>query len=307
MPSRPKIAVVGSFNADLTATMERMPRPGETVHGRRFSIGPGGKGSNQAVAAARLGAEVTFIGCIGQDVFASYALDMWREEGINTEFVIQDAELSTGVAPIFVDESGENSIVVVLGANLALDRQDVEAAAGAIAAADVLLAQLEIDYETVAYALQVAKRQGTRTILNPAPAGKLPLETIRLADFLTPNETELEILSNGTGTSPEKTAASLLAFEGQTIIVTLGAAGALAVSRAGTTPVPGYPVDAVDTTGAGDSFNGALAVALAEGKALVEAIQFANAAAALCVTRPGAAASMPARQEVEDKKWRTEK
>jgi ribokinase len=294
-----KIVVVGSFNADLTSYMARMPRPGETVHGRKFVTGPGGKGSNQAVAAARLGAEVTFVGRIGQDVFAPYALNMWAEEGIRTEYVVQDPENATGVAPIFVDDSGENSIVVVLGANLAVSTADVDAAAGAIRSADILLVQLEIDYETVAYALQVAKRHGVHTILNPAPAGHLPAEVLKLADYITPNETELEILADRPGASLQEAAAALLARDGQTVIVTLGAQGAQYVRRDGSGRVPAYQVDVIDTTGAGDAFNGGLAVALAEGNSLEQAINFANAAAALCVTRRGAAASMAIRAEVE--------
>lgn len=296
---KPKIVVVGSFNADLTSTMARMPRRGETVHGREFVIGPGGKGSNQAVAAARLGAEVTFVGRIGQDVFAPYALNMWQQEGIDTRFVIQDPQLATGVAPIFVDDAGENSIVVVLGANLALSPADVDAAAAAIASADILLTQLEIDYSTAAHALQLARQHGVRTILNPAPAGPLPASILRLADYVTPNETELELLSAERGMPPERAAASLLGRGDQTIIVTLGSRGAMMVRQDGSTLVPGYPVGVVDTTGAGDAFNGGLAVALAEGKGEAEAIAFANATAALCVTRPGTAPSMPRRDEVD--------
>ena len=294
-----KIVVVGSFNADLTSYMVRMPRPGETVVGQKFVIGPGGKGSNQAVAAARLGAEVTFVGRVGQDVFASYALNCWKKEGINTDFVVQDSEQVTGVAPIFVDESGENSIVVVLGANLFVSREDVDVAAEVIAEADILLTQLEINYEATGYALQIAGEKGVPTILNPAPAGQLPEEMIALADIITPNETELEILAGMAGATLEETAASLLRNDRQRIIITLGAQGARLVNRAGSTLIPAYKVEAVDTTGAGDAFNGGLAVGLAEGMSQEEAIAFANATAALCVTRPGTAPSMPFRREVE--------
>jgi ribokinase len=274
-----KIVVVGSFNADLVSYMARMPRPGETVPGRKFVTGPGGKGSNQAVAAARLGAEVTFVGRIGQDVFAPLALDLWQREGINTDYVVQDPGHATGVAPIFVDDAGENSIVVVLGANLAVSRGDVDAAADAIAQADVLLTQLEIDYDTVAYALKFAKERGVKTILNPAPAGHLPAHVVELADYVTPNETELQVLSSQ--------------------VLTLGPQGARYVRKGETAIVPGFPVEVVDTTGAGDAFNAGLAVALAEGKSLVKAITFANATAALCATQPGAAPSMPGREQVE--------
>ena len=294
-----KIVVVGSFNADLTSYMERMPRPGETVHGRRFVVGPGGNGSNQAVAAARLGAAVTFVRRIGQDVFAPFALNLWQQEGINTAYVVQDPEHATGVAPIFVDDSGENSIVVVLGANLAVSKADVDAAVEAIAGADVLLTQLEIDYETVGHALRVAREHGVRTILNPAPAGHLPPAVIALADYLTPNETELEILSGRPGASIEEAAQSLLTTDEQTIVMTLGAQGARYLRRDGTALIPSFKVEVVDTTGAGDAFNAGLAVALAEGRSLPDAIAFANATAALCVTKPGTAPSMPRRAEVE--------
>ncbi len=294
-----RIVVVGSFNADLTSYMERMPRPGETVHGRKFVTGPGGKGSNQAVAAARLGAEVTFVGRIGRDVFAPYALDIWEQEGINTDYVIQDPEHSTGVAPIFVDDTGENSIVVVLGANLAVCRADVDAATRAIAGADILLTQLEVDYDAVGYALKVARQHGVTTILNPAPAGHLPPEVVALADYITPNETELEVLSGMADFSIEEAARSLLTNEEQTIVMTLGSQGARYLRRDGTALVPNFNVDVVDTTGAGDAFNGGLAVALAEGKSLQEAMTFANATAALCVTKPGTTLSMPQRAEVE--------
>jgi ribokinase len=297
MPAR--IVVVGSFNTDLTAYMQRMPRPGETVQGHKFVIGPGGKGSNQAIAAARLGAEVTFVGRVGQDVFSEVALRMWNQEHISTRYVIRDAENSTGVAPIFVDDAGENSIVVVLGANLAVGKVDVDAAADIIAQADMVVTQLEINYEATAYALKVARDRGVRTVLNPAPAGQVGRDVLALADFITPNETELEALVGSPGASVEQAARSLLTTDEQTVIVTLGAQGAQWVRKDGAAHVPTYEVDVVDTTGAGDAFNGGLAVALAEGKQLHDAIAFANATAALCVTRPGTAPSMPQRHEVE--------
>ena len=295
-----KIVVVGSFNADLTSYMHRMPKPGETVHGREFMIGPGGKGSNQAVAAARLGAEVTFIGRIGTDIFAPYARELWKRDGINVEYVAEDPDYSTGVATIFVDESGENSIVVTLGANLNISKEDIDLAKNAIAQADLLLTQLEIDYDTVSYALRVAKELGVRTILNPAPVGQLATDALVNADILTPNETELEILSSMSGAPIEESARSLVTIKDQAIIVTLGSNGALCVQKDQLFSVPTYDGDVVDTTGAGDAFNGALAVAIAEGVELKNAIEFANAAAALCVTKPGAAKSMPTRSEVHN-------
>ena len=294
-----KIVVVGSFNADLTAYMQRMPRPGETVQGDTFMTGAGGKGSNQAVAAARLGAEVAFIGRVGADVFANIAYELWDGEGINYQHVGRDAEYATGVAPILVDSSGENMIVVVLGANSRVQKSDIDAAREVIAAADVLIAQLEINLDMVAYALETAKELGVRTILNPAPAAALPPETLALADYLTPNETELETLAGDDATDVEAAARGLLTRPDQIALVTLGAQGAQIVAPGLSKVVPSYKVEAVDTTGAGDAFNGALAVALAEGMALEEALSFANAAAALSVTKPGAAPSTPYRADVD--------
>ena len=294
-----KIIVVGSFNADLVAYMERMPRPGETVHGERFATGAGGKGSNQAVAAARLGADVTFIGRVGNDVFAELAYEIWDAEGVNREFVKRDGEVATGVAPILVDSSGENMIVVVLGANRRMQPSDIDAARERIAGADMLVAQLEVNLDIVPYALQTAKAYGVTTILNPAPAAAISAETIQLADYLTPNETELETLSGGAVDDVDAAARALLTRDDQTAVVTLGAEGARIVTPQDSVSVPTFAVDAVDTTGAGDTFNAALAVGLSEGVALSDAVRFANAAAALCVTKPGAADSAPCRADVD--------
>jgi ribokinase len=290
-----EIVVVGSFNMDLTTYMARLPRPGETVHGRRFVTGPGGKGSNQAVAAARLGADVTFVGRVGTDSFGDTAIQTWQAEGINTRYVVRDPDNATGVAPIFVDDSGENCIVVALGANLALSPADVDAAVDVIAQANVLVVQLEIDLNTVAHALKVAKEHGVRTILNPAPAAQLPDTTLALADYLTPNETELETLL---GAVPDDLRQAVKLPQ-QTLVMTAGSRGARWATQSDSGDVPTYKVQVVDTTGAGDAFNAGLAVALAEGKSLVDAIAFANATAAMCVTRPGTAPSMPQRAEVE--------
>lgn len=300
-----KIVVVGSYNTDLVSYMQRMPRPGETVHGDRFMTGAGGKGSNQAVAAARLGADVTFIGRLGKDVFADLAYEIWQAEGVNSDFVVQDEDSATGVAPIFVDSAGENMIVVVLGANSRVQKRDIDAARGRIAAADVLLAQLEINSDMVQYALQVAREEGVTTILNPAPAAPIPREMIQLADYLTPNETELESLSGGPVTDVVAAARSLMTRAGQaeqteqTVVVTMGAQGAQIVTRERAELLPSFEVTALDSTGAGDAFNAALAVALAEGRALAQAVRFANATAALCVTKAGAAGSAPYRAEVD--------
>ncbi len=294
-----KIVVVGSFNTDLVSYLQRMPRPGETVHGDTFVTGAGGKGSNQAVAAARLGAEVTFIGRVGSDVFANLAYEIWDAEGVNRDYVIQDQDHATGVAPILVDSQGENMIVVVLGANLNIQPSDIDAAKDRIAAADVLLAQLEINLDMTAYALKTAKKLGIATILNPAPATPLSSDMMQLADYLTPNETELETLSGQAGQDVTARARSLLTRDGQTAVVTLGAQGAQIVSQNESVRMETFEVDVVDTTGAGDAFNAGLAVALAEGKDLRAAVRFANATAALSVTKPGTARSVPRRAEVD--------
>jgi ribokinase len=293
-----RIVVLGSFNADLVSYVTRMPNRGETVTGNRFITGPGGKGSNQAVAAARLGAQVTFIARVGQDTLSEIGLGLWREEGIDTRFITRDPSASTGVASIFVDEDGHNVIVVTLGANGELRPAHVDDAESAIAEADALLTQLESPLETVAYALKVAKRHGVRTILNPAPAQPLDESVLQYVDILTPNEHELS-LTTGEHTTEAATQKALQAGV-DTLIVTFGKRGAGFATNQGTGGlIPAYEVDAVDTVGAGDAFNGALAVALAEGKAVEDAIAFANAAAAVSVTRPGAAASMGRRAEVE--------
>ncbi|MCY4526706.1 MAG: ribokinase [Anaerolineaceae bacterium] len=289
------IVVVGSFNLDMITTMERLPQPGETVQGRRFSTGPGGKGSNQAVAAARLGAEVSFVGRIGHDPWGDVALACWQEEGINTDHVGRDAELATGVAPIWVDDDGENAIVCALGANLALTTEHVDAAADRIAAADILVLQLEVPLDTVAHTLKLAQKLDVPCILNPAPAQTLMPEMLALASWLTPNETELATLY---GETPEDLR-PLVTHGGQTLIQTMGAAGARWATQSGTGQVPAFEVEALDTTGAGDAFNGGLAVALAEGRELEDALRLANAVAALSVTRPGTAPAMPGRAGVE--------
>jgi ribokinase len=289
-----RVIVVGSFNTDLVTFMARLPVPGETVHGHDFIVGPGGKGSNQAVAAARMGGAVTFIGRVGQDSFGQSGLQMWADEQIETGYVARDPERPTGVATIFVEDSGENVIVVALGANLALDAADIDRAAPALDAADVLLVQLEVAVETAHHALRAARERGVTTILNPAPAAALPPDMLALADYLTPNETELAALLDGANDP-----ARLLSRPDQTVILTQGAAGVSWVRSDGSGSLPIFPVEVRDTTGAGDAFNGALAVALAEGQDLEGALRFASAAAALCVTRAGAAASMPRRAEVD--------
>jgi ribokinase len=297
-----RVCVVGSSNIDLTFSAARLPRPGETLPGHGFQLGFGGKGANQAVMAARLGAQAIMVSRVGRDVFGEQTLAHYRAEGIDTTYVRTDAERPTGVASIVVDDEARNCILVVAGANGALSPDDVRAAAEAIRSADVLLCQLEVPVETTAEALRLARAAGVRTALNPAPALPLPDELLALVDLCVPNETEVEALTGRpAGTLPEAEAAALaLLRRGPgTVIVTLGQRGALVVEAQAATHVPGAEVEAVDTTGAGDAFIGALAVALAEGAALIEAVRRANALAALSVTRPGTQTSFPRREEAQ--------
>jgi ribokinase len=293
-----RIVVLGSFNADLVSYVPRLPESGETITGERFVTGPGGKGSNQAVAAARLGAEVTFIARVGRDSFAEIGLSLWQAEDIDVRHVSRDPETPTGVAGIFVDQAGHNVIVVTPGANGQLRPAHVDQARDAIAAADVLLVQLESPLDTVAHALKLARKHRVPTILNPAPAQRLEHQLLQYVDILTPNEHELTLVA--ADDNPEQAAQKVLAAGVSTLIVTLGKQGARWQQAGGAGAiVPAYSVRSVDTVGAGDSFNGALAVALAEDKPLAEAVAFANAAAAVSVTRQGAAASMGRRDEVD--------
>jgi len=300
--TRPKILVVGSSNTDMVIRLDRLPRPGETVVGGEFFSGPGGKGANQAVGAARAGGDVTFIARVGKDVFGEQAIAGFLSEGINADFVVCDPEQPSGVALIFVNREGENSIGAAGGANGTLSPADLAVAKKAFADAAMLVIQLETPLETVQSAAELAARFGVRVILNPAPACPIPTGLLRHVSILTPNETELELLTGLKVESPadaEKAAGQLLALGVETVIVTLGSKGALVANRSGTQIVTGFRVTPVDTTAAGDTFNGALAVALAEGKPLADAVRFANAAAAISVTRVGARTSAPTRTEID--------
>jgi ribokinase len=298
----PHVAVVGSLNMDLVARAPRIPQPGETIIGGEFRTVPGGKGANQAVAAARLGARVSMVGRVGRDGFGEALLENLASDGIDHAFVIQDPESATGVALIVVDDAGQNSIVVASGANMRLSPADVEAAEAAVASADVLLLQLESPLETVARAAQVATEHGVPVILNPAPARQLPDTLLALVDVLIPNESETALLSDmpvHDEAQAEAAAAALLGLGVGTVILTLGERGALLAQAGGATHVPAFPVAPVDTTAAGDAFVGGFAVALAEERTLLEAARWGNAAGALATTRIGAQPSLPTRQEVE--------
>lgn len=300
MPKRP-IIVVGSANTDMILKMERLPKPGETVLGGAFVMAAGGKGANQAVAAARAGGRVAFIARVGTDVFGSRAIEGLVRDRIGVDYVFRDKARPTGVALIFVVRNGENSIAVASGANAALSPADIRKAAPAFDGAGFLLTQLETPLETVRAAADLAAREGVRVILNPAPAQPLPDSLLAKVSILTPNETEAEILTGirVAGKRGARAATAALKQRGvETVIITLGARGAFVSGPDVEGIVPGFKVRAVDTTAAGDVFNGALAVALSEGGALVEAVRFANAAAALSVTRLGAQPSAPKRKEI---------
>jgi len=284
----------------MVVRVPHIPAPGETVLGGEFVMAPGGKGANQAVAAARLGAKVTLVARVGPDVFGERALAGFHQEGIITRYVTVDREAASGVALIFVDAAGENRIAVAPGANACLSPDDVQQAREAIEKADVLLLQLEVPTETVLAAAAVAHQAGVRVILNPAPAppNLLPAELLARVDILTPNESEAGLLT-GTQVSAEVAARRLAGQGVGAVIVTLGARGALIVTLDAQRLVPGFSVNAVDTTAAGDAFNGGLAVALAEGRPLAAAVRFANACGALATTRLGAQPSLPTVDEVE--------
>jgi ribokinase len=300
-PNQPRVCVVGSANVDLTFRTANLPRPGETLPGRAFKLDFGGKGANQAVSAARLGAAVTLIARVGCDLFGDQALERLRQEGIDSAHVSKDGERPTGVASIAVDDAGRNCIVVVGGANLALSPDDVRAAADALRAAHVLVAQFEVALPTVLEALTIARAAGVRTLLNPAPAATVPEEMMPLIDICVLNETEAEQLTGRPVTTPEeaKAAAATLHRRGAgAVLVTLGGNGVLVLDDAGAEHLSALEVPVVDTTGAGDAFIGGLAVFLAEGLSLRAAAELANAVAALSVTRLGAQAALPARAEL---------
>ncbi len=299
--SRPRVVVVGSSNTDMVVRLPVLPSPGQTVLGGDFYQAAGGKGANQAVAAARLGAEVRLVARVGDDDLGREAIRRFRAEGILTDTVVVDPDAPSGVALIMVDARGENMIAVASGANSRLSPADVDAVAGHLSGS-VLLVQLEVPPATVEHAVSLARRAGAKVILNPAPALSLPDSLLRQVSILTPNEGELAVLAGRPVQDPDtarKAAAGLLERGVETVIVTLGSQGALVVDAAGSRLEPGRRVEAVDTTAAGDAFNGALAWALADGLPLDEAVRLANRAASISVTRPGAQPSLATRQELE--------
>jgi ribokinase len=295
----PRLCVVGSANMDLTFRAERMPRPGETLSGRAFQAGFGGKGANQAVMAARLDAGVCMIACVGHDPFGAQIVQNFKDHAIETTHVASDPSSPTGTAAIVVDDSGENCIIVVPGANLALTSDHVRAAAPAIQGADVVLGQLEVSLDATLEAFRLARANGVRTILNPAPARSLPAELLALTELCVPNETEAAALTAGPVETLDQARAAARRLRVPALIVTLGQRGAFLVSEESAVHVPGVPVTAVDSSGAGDAFIGSLAVFWAGGMSLLESVRRANAVAALSVTRPGTQASFPNLEEAK--------
>lgn len=296
-----RIVVVGSVNTDMVVKGSRLPGPGETVTGGQFIMAAGGKGANQAVAAARLGAEVTLVAKVGRDVFGDQAIENYRREGILTDCILRDETNATGVALILVDAHGENLISVASGANLALTPQELAGAADRIRAADVLMLQLEIPMETVSAAAKIAAEAGVPVILDPAPAAALPEGLLRHVSYLTPNETEAERLTGiavRDEASARQAAARLLAAGARHVLVTLGAKGVLLADKDHAMLLPSQPVDAVDSTAAGDAFNGGLAWALSSGMALEQAVRKACRIGALSTTRLGAQPSLPTQAEL---------
>jgi len=292
-----RVLVVGSANVDFTVALERLPEPGETVSEGTLLVARGGKGANQAVAARRLGAEVRLIACVGDDASGRDVRAGLVSEGIGVGGVVTTIGVATGTALILVDHVGRNQIGVAPGANRTLAAAQVHERAEDFAWADVVVASCEIPLECVTAALTLARQQQATTILNPAPVPRAPLERLDLVDYLTPNAGEAARLS---GVADEAAAAGELVRRGAgNVIVTLGEAGALCRGQAGTRRVRGVKIEAVDTTAAGDAFNGALAVALAERRDIVSALRFANAAAALACTKRGAQPSLPLRAEVD--------
>jgi ribokinase len=296
-----KIVVVGSCNTDMVIKADRLPVPGETILGGTFFMNPGGKGANQAVAASRMGANVTLISKTGNDVFGKQSVMLYTAENIKTDFIYSDPKHPSGVALITVDSQGENCIVVASGANASLSPSDIDKASAEIESSNIVLMQLEIPIETVEYVAEMASKKGIKVILNPAPARALSDNLLKNLYIIIPNKSEAEILSGIKVSDIEsaKQAADIISAKGVDIVViTLGSQGALIKEYNEYLFVEAFKVDALDTTAAGDTFCGAFCVGLSEGRSIPEAVKLAARAAAITVTRMGAQASIPYRTEL---------
>jgi ribokinase len=301
--TEPIITVVGSFAVGMTLRTTRMPVFGETLVGSDFDMGPGGKGSNQAVANARLSVESYFAGIIGDDKLGEIAVELYAREGVNTRYLRRTKEMATGVGFIILNEAGENGIILDMGANKLMDAAFVDQVEEQIAKSDAVMSVLELPLEAAARAMQLGKKHGVRTMLNPAPATKLDDAVLKNIDYLTPNETELRILMGlaPDDLTPTPELAKQLRERGVgNLIVTMGERGALVLTDDTLTQVPGVTVDVVDTTGAGDAFNSGLAVALAEGRDLIEAVRYATCAGAITCTKLGVIPAMPDREALDE-------
>ena len=298
-----QVTVVGSFMYDLVATVPRRPKTGETLVGNTFGMFLGGKGANQAIAASRAGSKVTMVGRLGNDFFGKQFLEKFSREGINTDFVTQDDENGTGVAMPLIDASGDNSIVIIPQANMALTVENINQAQSTIADADVLVMQCEVPMDANQRAAEIAKQNDTLVILNPAPAQLIPDQILKLVDIIIPNETETETLT-GLPTKTESdvliAGRNLLSKGVETVILTLGDRGSLLLNEDGEKLIPAFDVSVVDTTAAGDSFCGVLAASLANGISINLSVEIANAAGALAVTKLGAEPSLPQRDAIDD-------
>jgi len=295
------ILVFGSINMDITAYVPRIPRPGETLHGHSYITVPGGKGNNQAVACARLGAKTRFIGRVGNDPFGPGVLETIAKENVDVSNILVDQKNDTGIAIISVDDSAENAIIVIAGANMAMDDSDVERAISIMDDANVLLLQLEVSPQPNFRVAKEAKQHGLTVILDPAPIHPIPDEVFPLIDFLTPNEVETEGIVGFKPSNKEEAAqaAKILREKGvKTAIIKMGALGACYDSPQGSGFVQAFKVEPIDTVAAGDAFNGGLAVAISEGKSIEEAVRWGAAAGAIATTRKGALPSMPYRYEL---------
>ena len=301
------ITVIGSLNLDMVVYTKKIPRPGETVMGKNFKQVPGGKGGNQADAAAKLGANVFMIGCIGNDTIGALLKSSLKADGVNVDSVLISNEAATGVAAIIVEDSGDNAITVAPGANNKLSTKDIESLTPIIKKSKVMLLQLEVPIDSVRACLRIGRELGIITILNPAPAAELDEEIYRYTDILTPNERELEFLTKHKTETLEQVEAAgriLIAKGTKEIIVTLGKKGCMYINERGAKHYKAYKVNAVDATAAGDGFNGALAVSLDEGKTMDEAICFAMKVGAMIVTKEGAQTSLPSKNEINSfSKW----